>query len=91
MSQQDEPCFLLPYTKEDVLFPLSASQYLGWHISSFKLDEVWSLTKGENVTVAVIDSGCDLHHIDLKDNLIEGKNFVEDGMPPEDASEHGTA
>jgi subtilisin family serine protease len=90
MSQQDEPCFLLPYTKEDVLFPLSVSQYLGWHISSFKLNEVWTLTKGENVTVAVIDTGCDINHIDLKENIVEGKNFIEEGMPPEDSSEHGS-
>lgn len=90
MSQQDEPCFLLPYIKEDAIFPLTASQYLGWHISSFKLNEVWTLTKGENVTVAVIDSGCDLSHVDLADNLVEGKNFIEEGLPPEDSSEHGT-
>lgn len=90
MNPEDEPCFLLPYTKEDVMMPLSTTQYLGWHISSFKLEEVWKLTKGENVTVAVIDSGCDLEHIDLKDNLVEGKNFVEEGMPPIDSGEHGT-
>ena len=90
MNAEDEPCFLLPYTKEDVMMPLSTTQYLGWHISSFKLQEVWKLTKGENVTVAVIDSGCDLEHVDLQENLVEGKNFVEEGMPPSDSGEHGT-
>lgn len=90
MEDQDDMCQLLPYTKEDVFSMQSSSQYLGWHISSFKLNELWNLTKGEGVTVAVIDSGCDLTHIDLENNLVTGKNFVEPDLPPEDALEHGT-
>jgi subtilisin family serine protease len=90
MSTQDEMCFLLPYTKEDIFTFQADNQYLGWHISSFNLDKVWQLTQGEGVTVAVIDSGCDLTHIDLKDNLVEGKNFVEPNLPPTDSGIHGT-
>lgn len=89
MSSQDEQCFLLPYIQEDIFTLQSSSQYIGWHISSFKLDEVWKLTQGEGVTVAVIDSGCDLTHIDLAPNLVDGKNFIEPNLPPTDAGCHG--
>lgn len=88
--EQDDIFRLLPYVKEEVMIPLSMTQTLGWHISAFDLPAVWKISQGENVVVAIIDSGCDLSHPDLKENIIDGKNFVEDGLPPEDSGEHGT-
>jgi subtilisin family serine protease len=91
MNTNEEEFFkLLPYTVEDVVVPLSLQQTLGWHISAFNLPSIWKISQGENVKIAIIDSGCDLSHPDLQENLIEGKNFVEQGLPPEDATEHGT-
>lgn len=89
--EENQDCFyLLPYVKEDIFHMQSSAQQIGWHISSFNLPELWKITEGEGVTVAVIDSGCDLSHPDLVENLVEGKNFVEEGLPPEDSGEHGT-
>jgi len=90
MNENQECFYLLPYTVEDIFTMQSSGQQLGWHISSFNLPEVWKITQGEGVTVAVIDSGCDLTHPDLVNNLVPGKNFVEEGMPPEDSGQHGT-
>lgn len=90
MIPQDEQCFLLPYVQEDIFTLQSSTEYIGWQISSFKVDEVWQLTEGHGVTVAVIDSGCDLTHVDLAPNIIEGKNFVEPNLPPTDSGVHGT-
>lgn len=42
------------------------------------------------MVVAVIDSGCDMDHEDLKDNLIPGPNFVIPTSLPEDDCGHGT-
>ena len=89
-TQSDEVFYLLPYTVEDVMLPQSISQTLGWHISAYNLPSIWKITQGEGVKIAIIDSGCDLSHPDLVPNLIEGKNFVEDGLPPEDSGQHGT-
>lgn len=90
MEENNEMVSLLPYTVEDVFSMQSTGQEVGWHISSYNLPEVWKISQGENVTIAVIDSGCDLTHPDLKENLVEGINFVEVGLPPEDALNHGT-
>ena len=34
--------------------------------------------KGQDVVVAVLDTGCDTNHIDLKDRIIGGRNFTKD-------------
>ncbi|MED3778575.1 S8 family peptidase [Geobacillus stearothermophilus] len=34
--------------------------------------------KGSGIVIAVIDSGCDINHPDLKDNIIGGYNFTND-------------
>ncbi len=50
--------------------------------------------KGKDIVVAVLDTGCDVNHIDLKDRIIGGRNFTEDyeGDPKVylDNNGHGT-
>lgn len=41
-----------------------------WHLSRANFPEVWGVTKGKGITVAVIDSGVDPDHPDLKANLL---------------------
>ena len=46
---------------------------------------------GEGVKVAVIDTGCDLDHPDLKDNLLDnGYDFINDNDDPSDDNGHGS-
>lgn len=48
-------------------------------VSMIKAPEFWSKgDKGEGVVIAVLDSGCDCEHIDLKDRIIGKYNFTED-------------
>jgi major intracellular serine protease len=55
---------------------------------------IWKETKGKGITVAVLDTGCDTDHPDLKDRIIGGYNFTSDdkGDPLkfEDYNGHGT-
>lgn len=82
---------LLPYIREDVTsLNIQTHQHYGWEIKKFNIPEIWSKTKGNGVTVAVIDTGCDLEHEDLKPNILSGKNFVDTSELPIDRNGHGT-
>ena len=80
---------LLPYTREDVYSLQEAQQAAGWQITRFNLPDKWKLSQGEGVKIAVIDTGVDLEHLDLKNNLLQGKNFVERNKDPIDKNSHG--
>lgn len=62
-----------------------------WHVEYLDLVTAHSISRGEGVTVAVIDSGVDATHQDLRDNLLPGFDLVDpdnaDAWTPE---EHGT-
>jgi len=63
-----------------------------WATKKIELDNAWDLEKGSaDVTIAVIDSGIDLEHPDLKENMIPGYDFVNDGSDAWDDNGHGTA
>lgn len=87
---RDITCNLLPFVKENIFSFQDSSQTLGWQITNFHIPDIWKYSKGEGVTVAVLDSGVDLEHQDLKENLIDGMNFVEKNLPPQDYASHGT-
>ncbi|WP_411345479.1 S8 family peptidase [Paenibacillus sp. WLX1005] len=56
--------------------------------------EVWSQNKGKGITVAILDTGCDTDHPDLKGRIIGGRNFTNDDDSNADVYEdhngHGT-
>ena len=84
------PCNLLPYIKENILSFQTGEQTLGWQITNFHIPEIWKFSRGENVRVAVLDTGIDLEHSDLKENIKDGANFVEKDLLPQDFNSHGT-
>lgn len=57
-------------------------------INIINAPKVWQYTKGEGVVVAVIDTGIDLNHPDLKDNIIDAVSLIDDD--PQDGHGHGT-
>lgn len=82
---------LLPYVREDV-FGLTPdiAQIYGWELQRFDIPKYWNMSQGEGVKIAVIDTGCDLYHEDLKSNIIDGKNFVNTDEEPIDRNGHGS-
>lgn len=81
---------LFPYKQIDVLSLSEAIKQYSWSVTSFDLPNAWKHSQGEGVTIAVLDTGCDLNHCELKSNLLPGCNFVELGRDPEDHNNHGT-
>ncbi|MFG2913246.1 type VII secretion-associated serine protease mycosin [Kitasatospora sp. NPDC048298] len=62
-----------------------------WHLDAMHAPEMWKVTKGENVTVAVIDSGFKLDHPDLAGQFLPGKDFSgSPGGVGAYAESHGT-
>jgi type VII secretion-associated serine protease mycosin len=62
-----------------------------WPLQAFDATAIWKLSEGRGVTVAVIDDGVDSQHIDLKGNVLVGKDFVDGGSTaPKGGDVHGT-
>lgn len=82
---------LLPHIRENI-YGLSpdAAQISGWEIKKFNIENQWKMSKGEGVKIAVVDTGCDLDHPDLKNNILQGINFVDPSKDPQDDNGHGS-
>ncbi|MFS0555811.1 S8 family peptidase [Brevibacillus sp. 179-C9.3 HS] len=61
------------------------------HLSQIKADKAWpTVNSNEQITIAVLDTGADYKHPDLKDNLLPGVNLVNPGRSAQDDNGHGT-
>lgn len=67
--------------------PLAAQQ---WSLKAVDAENAWKSSTGEGVVVAVVDTGVDLNHPDLKANLVPGYNAEQPGTPAQDGHYHGT-
>lgn len=63
-------------------------------VGMIQAPKIWDQTKGKGITVAILDTGCDTTHPDLKERIVGGRNFTndEDGNLDvyEDYNGHGT-
>ncbi|MCY7754198.1 S8 family peptidase [Bacillus haynesii] len=83
---------LIPYVTDTKLMDVNE---LPEGIDAIKAPELWSQGfKGKDITVAVLDTGCDATHPDLADRIIGGRNFTDDDNGKEDQfhdyNGHGT-
>ncbi|HEY9721110.1 MAG TPA: S8 family serine peptidase [Oscillatoriaceae cyanobacterium] len=64
------PGFALPARTVEAVSPDDPDYHLQWDLPDDHFDAVWGSDTGKGVTVAVIDSGVDPDHPDLKANLL---------------------
>jgi len=69
----------------------SGYKNLGAILTCIGAQEAWDITKGEEVKVAVVDSGVIDNHPDLAGNLLTGYSAVSGLSPNNDNVGHGTA
>lgn len=64
-----------------------------WGLQAINILDAWERVSEEqrsSQTIAIVDSGVDLDHPDLKDNLVDGYDFVNSDANPDDDNGHGT-
>ncbi|WP_010278981.1 S8 family peptidase [Paenibacillus senegalensis] len=61
------------------------------HLRQIGAEEAWQMVVPQSdLIIAVVDTGVDLNHPDLKTNLVPGVNLITPGSPPMDDHGHGT-
>jgi subtilisin family serine protease len=66
------------------------NQEIPWNISKVDADLAWTTTMGKAVRVAICDTGIDLDHPDLIENIAGEVNLIHKKKSGDDDSGHGT-
>lgn len=67
--------------------PLAGDQYA---IDQHSMLGAWGISKGEDVVIAIIDTGIDLDHPEFEGKLVQGHDWIDDDDTPNDENGHGT-
>jgi major intracellular serine protease len=81
---------IIPYKVEAVL---PTTDTIPYGIKKVEAQNIWQKgEKGKGIIVAIVDTGIDANHPDLKDKIIGGRNFTNEGTPEDitDYAGHGT-
>jgi subtilisin family serine protease len=63
-----------------------------WGLRTAGFPKAWDVTRGsKDVVVAVLDTGVDKNHPELKGGLVPGRDIVNNDSDPADDNGHGTA
>ena len=69
--------------------PTLDGEHIDWGLQELHIPEIWHFTKGAGIKIAIIDTGADLTHPDLKDAIVASIDFTGKGTA-QDGDGHGT-
>lgn len=67
-----------------------AEEIRDWGHTNLNLVEAHKVTKGKGVKIAILDTGCDMNHRDLKGRVVASKDETNSRSGPSDVQGHGT-
>lgn len=70
--------------------PPQPSQELPWGIVRIFAESAWEETTGSTIKVAILDTGIELDHPDLQDNIKGNVNLIKPNKSGDDDKGHGT-
>lgn len=73
------------HTPNDPLVPQQ------WALTTIQAFEAWNITTGDEVVIAVLDTGVSTTHPDLEGKVLPGYNAIQNNHDVEDDNGHGTA
>lgn len=79
---------LPPFTVQEV--SVSLSETVDWSLALYGVPEQWQRCRGDGVRVAVLDTGVDVRHPDLRDAIADTRDFTGSPHGPQDRNGHGT-
>lgn len=92
-TEYTEPHYLyLTNETPEAIVPNDAlySEYQ-WNLPSIETEKGWNVSKGDDqVIIAVLDTGVQNNHPDLKGKIITGVNLINEEAEPDDDVGHGT-
>ena len=91
-----EPNYLLgPISASDDVAKYQAEPRYAeqWYLEAIRMPELWqqAITKEKRPVIAILDTGVDISHLDLKDNILAVKNVIDDSDDVTDDVGHGTS
>lgn len=65
------------------------AETVDWSLSTSGIPDLWKLTEGEGIKVAILDTGADMNHPDLRDAIDDAKDFTNSRFGEADRNGHG--
>lgn len=86
-----EPNFILMQNEVNGPNDLLYQENYQWNLPVIGTEQGWNVTRGnKDVKIAIIDTGVDLDHPDLRNRLLPGYNVIDEKGDPDDDNGHGT-